>query len=120
LADQVIVWRRKLENGWPALHLGHTSVETRDDRYHFTVEVELGALPPDPVRVELFADASDEQRPVCLDMSCPDTRSGDSAMSLYRQSVPAIRSAGDYTARIVPSYPGVNVPLETPYILWQR
>jgi starch phosphorylase len=64
LADQVIVWRRKLENGWPALHLGHTSVETRDDRYHFTVEVELGALPPDPVRVELFADASDEQRPV--------------------------------------------------------
>jgi hypothetical protein len=41
-------------------------------------------------------------------------------MSLYRQSVPAIRSAGDYTARIVPSYPGVNVPLETPYILWQR
>jgi len=46
--------------------------------------------------------------------------SDGSGMNLYCASVPAIRSAADYTARIVPSHPAVSVPLEAPYILWQR
>jgi starch phosphorylase len=120
LAVQISVWRRTLENGWPALRFGRMNVETRDGRHHFTVEVELGALSPHAVRVELYADASKEQRPLCLEMRGPDTPGGGSAMNFYRQSVPASRAAGDYTARIVPSHPGVNVPLEAPYILWQR
>ena len=47
-------------------------------------------------------------------------RVDDSGMNLYEASVPATRAAGDYTARIVPSFPGIHVPLEAPYILWQR
>ncbi|MBV8728404.1 MAG: hypothetical protein JO336_01210 [Acidobacteriia bacterium] len=39
---------------------------------------------------------------------------------LYTGEVPASRPATDYTPRIVPSYPGVNVPLEARQILWQK
>jgi hypothetical protein len=41
-------------------------------------------------------------------------------MDHYVANVPAIRAAGDYTDRIVPAFPGVNVPLEDSHILWQR
>jgi len=47
-------------------------------------------------------------------------RSDAIGMDLYVTSVAAVRSAGDYTARIVPSYAGTHVPLEAPHILWQR
>ena len=41
-------------------------------------------------------------------------------MDVYVASVPAQRDAADYTARVVPRFHGVHVPLEEPAILWQR
>jgi starch phosphorylase len=38
----------------------------------------------------------------------------------YRALLPATRPAGDYTARLIPAYTGVAVPLEATCILWQR
>jgi hypothetical protein len=38
----------------------------------------------------------------------------------YTASVPAVRAAGDYAARIVAAYPDVNTVLEAPHILWRR
>ena len=35
-------------------------------------------------------------------------------------AVPAARPARDYTARVIPHYSGVAVPLESARILWQR
>jgi len=37
-----------------------------------------------------------------------------------RAQVPSIRPAADYTARVIPYYEGVSVPLEEAHILWQR
>jgi hypothetical protein len=39
---------------------------------------------------------------------------------MYGASLPASRSATDYTPRIVPHFPGVAVPLEEGQIPWQR
>ncbi len=38
----------------------------------------------------------------------------------YHAKVSAARPATDYTARIIPSHDGVDVPLEVGRILWQR
>ncbi len=38
----------------------------------------------------------------------------------YGARVPATRPATDYTPRVIPSFPGVAVPLEAEHILWQR
>ncbi len=40
--------------------------------------------------------------------------------TLYSASVPADRPSSDYTVRIVPFHPGVNVPLENGLVLWER
>jgi starch phosphorylase len=43
---------------------------------------------------------------------------GDGA--IYSAQAPSIRSAADYTARVIPDRDGVAVPLEAARILWQR
>ncbi len=120
LGVQISVWLRTLENGWAGLRFGGVKVDTAGDRHHFTVEVVLGALAAHAVRVELYADTSDGHPVFRQEMTRLESQSGDSGTNLYVASVPANRAAGEYTARIVPNYPGINVALEAPYILWQR
>lgn len=111
-------WRQAIQRGWPTLRFGRVAVDTRGDRHHFTVEVELGALDPEAVRVELYADPLGNH--VFRREMTRLGRFAGAAMDHYVANVPAIRAAGDYTARIVPTFPGVNVPLEDSHILWQR
>ena len=52
-------------------------------------------------------------------MAITDTMSAP-GRHCYRVAVSANRPASDYTARIVPHYDGVSIPLEATAILWQR
>jgi starch phosphorylase len=47
----------------------------------------------------------------------PDNASG---RHVHVADVPAGRPATDYTPRLVPFHPDAAVPLEAPFILWQR
>ena len=122
LALQMNAWRQAIEAGWQSLRFGRVAIDTRSGCHHFSVEVALGAVQPSAVCVELYADPLSGQPPFRQEMA-PLQRldgTGTDAMALYAASVPALRAAADYTARIVPRFPGINVPLEAPMILWQR
>ena len=122
LALQMNAWRQAIEAGWQSLRFGRVAIGTRSGCHHFSVEVALGAVQPSAVCVELYADPLSGQPPFRQEMA-PLQRldgTGTDAMALYAASVPALRAAADYTARIVPRFPGINVPLEAPMILWQR
>ena len=108
----------QLNQGWSTLRFGRISVDTRDGQHHFSVEVELGAIEPQSIRVQLYADGVAGAAPVHQDMS-QSTAAGRGAM-LYVATVPATRLPADYTPRIVPALAGGNVPLEAAHILWQR
>jgi starch phosphorylase len=119
LAVEISVWLSALKRGWAALRFGNVDVDTRSDRHHITVEVGLGELEPQSILVELYADpvdGGDAQRQPMIGIGRPDER----GMHHYAASVPAGRPAGDYTPRIIPAHPDVDVPLEVPYVLWQR
>jgi starch phosphorylase len=47
-------------------------------------------------------------------------RAGAANDYAYRALAPATPPATDYTARLIPYYSGVAVPLEAAPILWQR
>jgi starch phosphorylase len=76
--------------------------------------------PPDAVRVELYANAGNDLPASCLEMKRDRPIAGAANAYLHIASVPANRSASDYTARVVPHYDGMAVPLEATRILWQR
>ncbi|MGO9947272.1 MAG: alpha-glucan family phosphorylase [Steroidobacteraceae bacterium] len=118
LGAQISDWRRALELGWPTLRFGRVTIDTRGDRHYFDAEVDLGSLTRSAVRVELYADALADVNPFRQEMECHSC--ADHGMLAYSASVPAVRAADDYTPRIIPNHPDVNVPLEAPLVLWQR
>ena len=118
-AAQMVNWRQALDRAWPNIRFGEVKIETDADQHGFEVPVFLGALDPQAVRVELYADPVDSEDPVRREMTA-DRESVRRGETLYRARVPAHRPATDYTARVMPRHAGVSVPLEASRILWQR
>jgi starch phosphorylase len=117
---QIVNWQRALERDWPSLRFEDVRVETRDDLHLFTVQVHLGMLDREVVRVELYAEPLNGGEAFQRQMLRSDDVSQSSGSQVYLASVPAARAASDYTARVIPTYPGVDVPLEVAAVLWQR
>lgn len=105
---------------WSEARFGTAHVETREGQHQFTVQVYLGGLDPEAVRVELFADPVNGGEPVRQAMARGRKLEGPGNGCEYVGSVPATRSAADYTPRLVPQHPEAAVPLEAAEILWQR
>jgi starch phosphorylase len=117
---QVVSWHQALEQKWPTLSFGEVKVGTGPDGHVFEVQVYLGDLDPEAVRVELYADGGTGSAPVRHQMERVRQLAGASDGYVYSAVVPAARAAGDYAPRLIPHCSGVAVPLEAPDILWQR
>lgn len=116
----LVQWRRLLHETWPELRFGETKVQTDDARHLFEIQVYLDGLDPEAVQVELYADGLAGRAAECLAMTRTRQLVGTTNGYAYHAEVPAVRPASDYTARLIPHRPGVAVPLEAGYILWQR
>jgi len=119
LAVEISAWLSALKRDWATLRFGDVEVDTRADRHYFTAQVGLGKLDPQSIRVELYAQPVDGAPPDRQPMTGIG-RSDERGMQHYAASVTAARPPGDYTPRIVPAHPDLAVPLEVPYVLWQR
>jgi len=116
---QMVNWRHTLEKNWAALRFGEVQVVSDKGQHAFEIAVYLGNLDPNIIRVELYADGVNSSEPERHEMRRART-SGESNGYIYNTQVPATRAASDYTARIIPQFAGVAVPLEANRILWQR
>jgi len=119
-ARQIVDWQQAVDGEWAALRFGDLRVETDAHQHVFTVGLFLSHLDPGAVRVELFANRISGGDPVREEMKCDSPQPDSSGGRIFRASVPSTRSAGDYTARVIPRRPGAAVPLESDQILWQR
>ncbi len=116
----IVDWRHALEQSWAALRFGEMKIEREDEQHGFEMQVYLGDLAPDAVRVELYANGVMGGAPVRQEMERVRELTGASGGYLYRASVPATRPSTDYTARLIPWRTDLAVPLEEAHILWQR
>jgi starch phosphorylase len=117
---QIVDWRHRLDEKWASLHFGEVKVETRGDNHEFEVQIWLNDLDPNAVRLELYADGLKGGAPVVQEMKRSDESGGAPGGHIYTAAVSAVRSAADYTARAIPHFEGVDLPLEEVRILWQR
>ena len=121
LGRQIVDWNQDLEKGWGTMRFGERQLKTDDGQYCFEVQVYLNQVDPKNVRIELFADAAESgNSAVQVEMLNIRSLVGEKGGFLYSASVPASRPESDYTARIIPLFDGVTVPLENARILWQR
>ncbi|MBI5591314.1 MAG: alpha-glucan family phosphorylase [Deltaproteobacteria bacterium] len=117
---QMVDWQHRLEQKWALLRFGEVKVETKDLQHKYEVQVHLHDLDPEALRVELYAEGMNGEAPVRLEMKRLRQPSDASRAAVYSAAVSAARPPADYTARVIPYFDGVTIPLEDARILWQR
>jgi starch phosphorylase len=116
---QVVNWQRTMEQNWSNLRFGEMKVASDEENHVFEVQVYLGGLDPNTMRVELYADGVNGGEPVRQEMKRVRQLANASGGNVYSTAVSAARPPTDYTARVIPHCEGVAIPLEHARILWQ-
>jgi glycogen phosphorylase len=120
LGKQINDWHHNLEQNWESMHFGEVTFKTSETQYLFDVQVFFHDLDPNTIQVELFANGMNGEAPIVQKMTQGIKLEGTANGYLYHTSVNACRPASDYTARVIPYYPDVSVPLEISRILWHK
>jgi len=115
----LVNWKRTLERRWSDLGFGEVNVASDSEKHAFEIQVHLGGLDPNSIRVEIYADGVDDREPVHVEMMRGRRLAGASAF-IYSAQVPSNRPVTDYTARVIPHFPGAVIPLELARISWQH
>ena len=102
---------------WDKLQFGEVHSEDKDKEHYFRVQVKLNGLNPNLVSVELYANELEENAPLIVKMEQVAYSNG---LNEYVAHTDGSRPISDYTARIVPDYENVSVPLEDNLIIWQH
>ena len=119
-AQRISAYEDRLLMNWGSLRFGGASVETDGAKRYMRIEAYLGEFNPGSVRIELYANATNGGEPERIEMTQLGKIASGSNGFTYSATVPSARPASDYTARMVPVYDGLAVPLEAREILWQR
>jgi starch phosphorylase len=119
LAAQLAASLDTLREKWPGLRFGELLAASEGPRHVFEVQLYLGDLDPDLVRVELYAEGAGGAEAIRLEMPLARQLVGALGGYVYAASAPADRPAGDYTPRALPRLPDAAVPLEAPWIFWR-
>jgi starch phosphorylase len=119
-ASKIVQWKQSLDHNWSKIRFGDVKATRKEDQYEFEVHVYLNGIDPRAIKVELYAIDAESGVPIQREMSPVRQLSGDLHTYVYSAQVSAKQPENSYTARIIPFFPHVAVPLETSYILWQK
>ncbi|MGA7119167.1 MAG: alpha-glucan family phosphorylase [Polyangiaceae bacterium] len=118
VAKRIVEWQRRLNGEWGKIRFGPVQVDTSEGQHWFEAVVRFDDLNPDAVQVELYAAGLPAVAPERREMK--RMRQASPSSYVYGATFPSARPAADYTARVVPFFEGVAVPLEDGRVLWQR
>ncbi len=116
----IVSWQESLNKHWPRLRFGNVKIETVNEQHLFELQIYLDDLDPKMIRVELYAVPLSGSLPERHEMSYERQLSGTPGMYVFAASVLLKRPASDYTPRVIPSFPGLAVPLESMQIFWEH
>jgi starch phosphorylase len=117
--DNIVKFKHELLEKWDQVQFEEVQTREVEIQKAFRVQVRLNGIDPGNVRVELYADGINGTPPERIRME-PVAAPAEAGMGAYEAEVNGSRPAGDYTARLIPFYEGVAVPLEDNLICWQR
>lgn len=121
IGKKIAAWMSMLKENWDAIHFGEVKVETINKQHLFEAQVYLNALDSNLLKVELYAEGNlNGASSSRYEMKCDNQVANSSGNYVYKVAIPDDRPAEDYTARIIPHFEGIAVPLEANFILWQR
>lgn len=120
MSKKIVNWRHNLAQKWTAIRFGEVKVETKEQKYIYEIIVYLNDIDPDAVGVELYADGINGGEPLRQEMKRGPHPADAYGGYVYNGTVSSARPESDYTARVIPRFAGIAVPLEEEHILWQK
>ncbi len=119
LGAGIIKLQQELNDKWGKIAFENEQIDAVENGYKFHLSIFLDDISPDIVSVELYATGVNNAPPEIIKMEyvASQTKEGKYA---YHAQVTTTRPQNDYTARIIPNYEGVSIPLEDNHILWQH
>jgi starch phosphorylase len=121
LGADLVQWRNDIARFWRDVRFGPLKVENQGGVLLFQVEVFLGGLDPEAVRVELFASGQNGGEPFRQPMErSRQTPTASDGSYTYVTRTSATRPADQFTPRVLPYHPKALLPLEANQILWQK
>jgi starch phosphorylase len=106
-------WARELTAHWDEIEISEITARSDDDQLRFELTIALGAVNPDALRVELYAEGGER----AIALAPLDAVDGTQR---YGATLTTRRPASDFTARVVPRHPDARLPSELPLVHWQR
>src|SRR5262249_8512850 len=88
---QVRQWQHRLARHWTDITWGAIRIESSASHYTVQLPVYLGEIPPEAVRVELYADASNGEGPLRHEMQREQHLVGSMNGYVYKAHVPVTR-----------------------------
>ena len=119
-AKKLTDWQHHLDKDWDKIHFEEIRVVTKGDQHIFEIDVYLSSIEPDEIKVELYADSINGFTEMKQEMKPLGKHLSASNNYTFGVKVPSSRPATDYTARIIPYYENIVVPLEARQIVWQK
>jgi len=120
LAKQLHDWSSALKIYWDQIHFGNIDVHATDNGWSFQIQVYLGEILPDQIRVELYAEDIEGEKPQVIECRCKEKITGAIHGCAYQADLETTRPATDFTARVVPYHAEAQIPAEADLITWQQ
>jgi starch phosphorylase len=119
VARSLSQWEATLALHWGAVRIEECTASIHDGARVFRATVHLGEVPPDAVRVELFANSVSGEPPFrqAMTRALVDPASG---RFTFEATIATSRAALDFTPRIVAYHPEARIPAEAAFIAWGR
>jgi len=112
-------WEANLRRHWPEIRWGKRNLKSENCGCSVEIEICIGGLLPEGIQVQLYTEGLAGEKPQCLPMLRKKTAGLPTNYFCYACKIDDGRPASDYTARIIPYSPGVNIPIELNLIAWE-
>ena len=117
---EMMNWNYLISQSWSKIRFVDVKIENKNNQYEFTAQVYLDGLEPNAVKVELYANGSENGALLVKDMTLVKQLAHEPHTFIYSGTVPGDVPESSYTPRIVPFFQNVAVPLEVDQVLWQK
>jgi starch phosphorylase len=120
LAKQLHDWLNALKLHWDQVRFGNTQVEKTVNGWSFLVQIYLGEILPEQIRVQLYADGINGDNPQVIECRCGEKITGAIHGYRYQANIETTRPATDFTPRVIPHHAEAQIPAEAALITWQH
>jgi glycogen phosphorylase len=110
-------WEAAVRTHWGEVRIEPTAVQGQNGRTRIAGRIWLGALRPEDVTAQLYAEPRDGAGSTVVALELRPA--GDGAYT-FEGPLPGNRPAGDFTLRLLPRHPDAHQPLDAPLVAWEH